>query len=147
VAEVGEVKEYALASGRVLIVEDNVEVGKIAVQLLADLGYSTTLARQSQSAIDIIETDPTAFDLVFSDVVMPGAMTGIDLAREIGRRWPGLPVILTTGYSDVLAEGGGENFDVLRKPYSVDRLSILIRSKLQRQGHVATVVPACSVAV
>jgi DNA-binding NtrC family response regulator len=78
---------------------------------------------------------------------MPGAMTGIDLAREIGRRWPDLPVILTTGYSDVLAEGGNENFDVLRKPYSVDRLSDIIRGRLQPERRVTAVVSACSLAV
>jgi CheY-like chemotaxis protein len=147
ITESNEVGDYALASGRILVVEDNIEVGRIAVQLLTELGYSTALARQAQSAIDIIETDPGALDLVFSDVVMPGAMTGIDLAREIGRRWPDLPVILTTGYSDVLAEGGNENFDVLRKPYSVDRLSDIIRGRLQPERRVTAVVSACSLAV
>jgi CheY-like chemotaxis protein len=147
IAEIDEAKDDAPLSGRILVVEDNIEVGRIAVQLLAELGYSAALARQAQSAIDIIETDPGAFDLVFSDVVMPGAMTGIDLAREIGRRWQDLPVILTTGYSDVLAEGGNENFNVLRKPYSVDRLSNIIRGRLRPGRRVSAVAAACSVAV
>lgn len=123
--------------GRILVVEDNSQVGEFAVQLLVDVGYTTTLALEAQSALALIETDPTAFDVVFSDVIMPGTLTGVDLAVEIRRRWPELPVVLTTGYSNVLAEGGGEGFDVLRKPYSVETLSNLIRDVLRRTDRIS----------
>jgi CheY-like chemotaxis protein len=122
--------------GRILVVEDNSQVGEFAVQLLVDFGYTTTLALEAQRALALIEADPTAFDLVFSDVIMPGTLTGVDLAVEIRRRWPELPVVLTTGYSNVLAEGGVEEFDVLSKPYSVEALSHLVRDVLGRKDRI-----------
>ena len=62
------------------------------------------------------------FDVVFSDIVMPG-QSGIDLARVVRQRWPDLPVVLTTGYSDALAMQHEDSFPVLHKPYSLDALS------------------------
>ena len=64
--------------------------------------------------------------MVFSDVVMPG-MNGIDLAQEIRRRHHDLPVVLTSGYSHVLAQNGTYGFELLHKPYSVEQLSRLLR--------------------
>jgi two-component system NtrC family sensor kinase len=59
---------------------------------------------------------------VFSDVVMPG-MSGIDLAKEIRRRHFDLPVVLTSGYSQMLSEHGSDGFELLQKPYSIEQLS------------------------
>jgi DNA-binding NtrC family response regulator len=59
---------------------------------------------------------------VFSDVVMPG-MTGIELAQEIRKLYPDLPVVLTSGYSHVLAQNGTFGFELLHKPYSIEQLS------------------------
>ncbi len=119
--------------GCVLVVEDNQQVREAAVQLLEDLGYTTAWAADGTSALKLIEDDPDRFDVVFSDVVMPGPMNGVDLLREIRGRVPALPVILATGYSDVLAQGGGsQSFELLLKPYSIEALSQLIR-KVQRQ--------------
>ena len=70
--------------------------------------------------------DPTGFDAVFSDVIMPG-MNGVDLGRAIGRLYPRLPVVLTSGYSHVLAEEGHHGFDLLKKPYAVEDLSRILR--------------------
>jgi len=124
------------AYGHILVVEDNRQVRDFATLLLSDLGYTTAWAPDAASALALIKADGGAFDLVFSDVIMPGVMTGVDLAEELRRRRPGLPVVLTTGYSNVLAEGGGEGFDVLRKPYSVEALSHLIGSVLRRKHEV-----------
>jgi signal transduction histidine kinase/CheY-like chemotaxis protein len=119
--------------GCVLVVEDNQQVREAAVQLLEDLGYTTAWAADGTSALKLIEDDPDRFDVVFSDVVMPGPMNGVDLLREIRGRVPALPVILATGYSDVLAQGGGsQSFELLLKPYSIEALSQLIR-KIQGQ--------------
>ncbi|MET0257469.1 MAG: ATP-binding protein, partial [Methylobacterium sp.] len=88
---------------RVLVVEDNVDVGAFSTQLLQDLGYTTTWAARASEALLLLEPDAAGFDVVFSDVVMPG-MNGLDLAREIRRLYPALPVVLTSGYSHVLVE-------------------------------------------
>jgi DNA-binding NtrC family response regulator len=65
--------------------------------------------------------------LVFTDVIMPG-MNGLELARNIGERWPDLEVVLTTGYSHVLAEETDHGFAILRKPYSVEGLVSILGS-------------------
>jgi hypothetical protein len=79
---------------RVLVVEDNIEVGQFATQLLQDLGYETIWAVNANEALELLEQDAKRFDVVFSDVVMPG-MSGIELGRELRQRYPSLPVVLT----------------------------------------------------
>lgn len=110
---------------RVLVVEDNVEIGRFATQILEDLGYGTTWAANANEALKLLG-ECGSFDVVFSDVVMPG-MSGIELGQEIRRRCPGLPVVLTSGYSHVLAEEGRHGFELLQKPYSAEALSRVLR--------------------
>jgi PAS domain S-box-containing protein len=111
---------------RVLVVEDNIEVGQFSTQLLKDLGYETTWAANAHEALRLLEEEHTRFDVVFSDVVMPG-MSGVELGREIGQRYPALPVVLTSGYSHVLAEEGRHGFELLHKPYAVEDVSRVLR--------------------
>ena len=111
---------------RVLVVEDNTDVGTFSTQLLQDLGYKTTWAANGDEALAMLREDPTAFDVVFSDVVMPG-MNGVELGRQVRAIHPDLPVILTSGYSEVLAGDGRHGFELLRKPYSVEDLSRVLR--------------------
>jgi signal transduction histidine kinase/CheY-like chemotaxis protein len=110
------------ARGDLLVVEDNEQVGNFAAQILDELGFSASLARDADEAIRLLEQEPGRFVAVFTDVVMPGR-SGIDLAREIRDRWPRLPVVLTSGYSEVLAQGENHGFDLLQKPYSLDGLT------------------------
>lgn len=110
---------------RVLVVEDNVEVGRFSSQILADLGYETTLATNADEALKLLN-EANEFDVVFSDVIMPG-MNGVDLGREIRRRYPKVPVVLTSGYSEVLAEEGRHGFDLIQKPYAAEELSRVLR--------------------
>ncbi|MDF2493421.1 PAS domain-containing sensor histidine kinase [Sphingomonas sp.] len=112
---------HALPTQRVLMVEDNEVVGRFARTLLEELGQSTTWATNGESALRLLEEADGAFDLLFTDVVMPG-MSGIDLAKEVEHRWPHCRVVLTSGYSHVLAEEGNHGFPLLRKPYSLDKL-------------------------
>ncbi|WP_342112346.1 ATP-binding protein, partial [Methylobacterium sp. SI9] len=107
---------------RVLVVEDNADVGSFSVQALIELGYLPILAANAGEALAELAKDVDGFDVVFTDVVMPG-MNGVDLAKEIRRLHPGLPVILTSGYSHVLAQEGTHGFPLLHKPYSVEQLS------------------------
>jgi PAS domain S-box-containing protein len=120
---------YAPASGRrnVLLVEDNTQVGEFAQQMLNDLGYAATWAPDARAALQLLEEDPSRFDVVFSDVVMPG-MGGVELGNEVRRRWPNMPIILTSGYSQVLASGDARGFELLHKPYSAESLARVLRS-------------------
>ena len=110
----------------VLVVEDDPEVGTFARAALEELGYGTVLAPDAAHALGELNIAGRHFDAVFSDVVMPG-MSGIELAREIGHRFPDLPVVLTSGYSTVLAEEGHRGLELIRKPYSVDELARILR--------------------
>jgi DNA-binding NtrC family response regulator len=111
---------------RVLVVEDNIEVGKFSTQTLQDLGYETTWAANGNEALKLLDEAGARFDVVFSDVVMPG-MSGVELGYEIRRRYPGLPVVLTSGYSHVLAQEGRHGFELLHKPYAAEELSRMLR--------------------
>jgi CheY-like chemotaxis protein len=110
---------------RVLIVEDNLEVGRFANQILQDLGYETSWATNAEEALELAGPDAAAFDAIFSDVVMPG-IGGIALARELRQRRKDLPVVLTSGYSEELAHSGHEGFEFLSKPYSADQVSRIL---------------------
>jgi PAS domain S-box-containing protein len=108
-------------SKRVLIVEDNEEVGSFAARLLEDLGYQPNWAKSAEEALEVLESGKE-FDVIFSDVVMPG-MGGMELARRLRDLDPELPVVLTSGYSNVLAEEGRQGFELLEKPYAAEELS------------------------
>ncbi len=111
----------APSTRRVLLVEDNEAVGRSATGMFEELGQAVTWAHDGEAALDMLETATETFDLVFSDVVMPG-MNGLDLARRIAARWPELRVVLTSGYSDALANDGEHGFEFVRKPYSIEGL-------------------------
>jgi PAS domain S-box-containing protein len=117
---------------RVLVVEDNDEVGQFSTELLEDLGYSVKRVANANAALAILAEDEFATDLVFSDVIMPG-MNGLELAGIIRERFPGLPVVLTSGYSDVLAANAHHGFELIQKPYSVELLSRILRKAISEQ--------------
>jgi two-component system, NtrC family, sensor kinase len=110
----------------VLVVEDNIDVGRSATEALAELGYRTTLADNADDALEELISGMTRFDVVFTDVVMPG-MTGLEFAEEIRRLELNVPVVLASGYSHVLAQQGTHGFELLRKPYSIEELSRVLR--------------------
>jgi CheY-like chemotaxis protein len=117
---------------RILVVEDNEDVGKFSTELLQDLGYATRRAENAKQALALIAADELAFDLVFSDVIMPGR-NGVELATIIRERYPGLPVVLTSGYSSVLAENAHHGFELIQKPYSVEALSRTLRRAISER--------------
>ncbi|MBE7200944.1 MAG: response regulator, partial [Parafilimonas terrae] len=114
---------------RILVVEDNIGVGQFATQILEDLGYRPTWAVNAEEALDRLGGDGCGFDLVFSDVVMPG-MGGVELAKTLQRRLPQLPVVLASGYSHVLAQEGAHGFELLQKPYSAVQLGRILQQVL-----------------
>jgi PAS domain S-box-containing protein len=129
----------AAATGRgyrVLVVEDNDDVGRFSTELLEDLGYIVRRVANANAALAILSDDEFAVDLVFSDVIMPG-MNGVELAGIIRERYPGLPVVLTSGYSNVLAENAHRGYELIQKPYSVESLSRILRKAIMEKLSVA----------
>lgn len=126
VQDVSEPVPEDVAGRSILVVEDNDMVGEFATQLLEDIGYKAHRVTSAQAALDALSQSPNAYDAVFSDVVMPG-MNGLELADMVRRTHPNLPVVLTTGYSHVLADGGTHGFELLTKPYSADALSRVLQ--------------------
>ncbi|OKO81677.1 hybrid sensor histidine kinase/response regulator [Bradyrhizobium sp. AS23.2] len=106
----------------VLLVDDNIELANFAADGLTELGYSITLVDNATDALAELVLDAHRFDVVFSDVVMPG-MTGLDLAQAIRDRGIDVPVVLTSGYSEALSQDGVAGFDLVQKPYSIEELS------------------------
>ena len=117
----------------VLVVEDNVEVGRFSTQVLDDLGYNTVWVASAEEALEKLGQNGSGFDVVFSDVVMPG-MGGVELAKRLARVMPAMPIILATGYSHVLAQESDHGFDLLPKPYSADQLSRMLRKVAGRSA-------------
>jgi PAS domain S-box-containing protein len=117
---------------RVLVVEDNDDVGRFSTELLEDLGYTVRRVANANAALAMLAADEFSADLVFSDVIMPG-MNGVELAGLIRDRYPGLPVVLTSGYSNVLAENAHHGFELIQKPYSVEVLSRILRKAISAQ--------------
>ena len=102
------------------ITAQNVALAGASTGLLEQLGYSVRWAPNAEAALEEIEND--GIDLVFSDIVMPGRLDGLGLARIVRQRFPDLPILLATGYSEA-AQGVRADFRILRKPYRVHELS------------------------
>ncbi len=115
-------------SGTVLLVEDNPDVAIVSANLLEQLGYTVRRVESAEAALREIEHD--GIDFVFSDIVMPGKMDGLSLARHLRAIRPGLPILLASGYSDAAINVHGD-FPILRKPYEIHQLSQAI-AKLAR---------------
>ncbi|MEH6663972.1 MAG: ATP-binding protein [Brevundimonas sp.] len=113
------------AEGRLLLVEDDDAVAVGVGHMLRDLGYTYVRACDGSDALRILQGD-AAFDLVLSDMVMPGALGGLDLANAIRERSPTQPVLLMTGYSEAASAASGAGFPVLTKPYGIDDLASAI---------------------
>ncbi len=120
--------EHTKLVGRILIVEDNVEVGTFAETLLSEQGHDVALATSAEQALDLVRQ--RHFDLVFSDVVMPG-MGGLRLAEILETEEPDLPVVLATGYSQEIAESGARGRSVILKPYRLATLQSAIEVALK----------------
>jgi PAS domain S-box-containing protein len=120
----------ANALGRVLVVEDDTLVAELAAGMLDELGFEATVAHSAKEALDRLAGGEKP-RLIFTDVVMPGGISGIELARKVRQRFPELPILLTTGYSEQV--GGSHGFPVLQKPYEIESLAAALGKLLKRQ--------------
>ena len=108
---------------RILVVEDDPQVRMLAVLLLTDLGYRTLEAEDAEEALQLLGSE-SEIEMLFSDVVLPGGMSGVELAEEARRSYPDLKVLFTSGYTrDVAQRWGMSGFELLEKPYTKAQLA------------------------
>ncbi len=126
-------KELSLFSGneRILVVEDDSAVRAIAVEMLSHLGYEIVQAIDATDALEQLEKG-CVVDLVFSDVIMPGGISGIQMARIIRDKYRGFKILLASGYVDSEKMGGIDEFTYLGKPYDQKLLGQHVRELLDQ---------------
>jgi len=109
--------------GQVLLVEDDDEVAALVSEMLGQLGFEVTRAASAAAALGAL-ADGRSVDIVFSDIMMPGGMNGVELAREIRKRRSDIPVLLTSGYSEASAhDADAAGIQILAKPYHIEELA------------------------
>jgi PAS domain S-box-containing protein len=127
-----DTSRYMAADRRtILVVEDNTDVKNVTVGLLEQLGYKTIAVESATEALDVLASGQTV-NLVFTDVVLPGQLDGLALARKVTDRYGAIPIVLTTGYTR--AFDSDPEFPVLRKPYQISALGRLIHEALHSQS-------------
>mgnify|MGYP002777685994 CR=1 FL=1 len=118
---------------RVLMVEDQIEVGELGRAMLQDLGYDVVLATSARAALDVLTRDSN-FALLFTDILMPGGMNGVALAQAVQRDYPHTAVLLTTGFADQAIDASAKSYELIRKPYRRQELQEKMRQVLDRPG-------------
>ena len=124
---------------RILVVEDNDLVRELTVERLHILGYETLQASNGPEAVQILKDD-TAFDLILTDIVMEGGMSGLDVAKWVQSNLPRCKIMLTSGFNEQMTEARDVDIDklqVLQKPYSLAELQRRISDTLEQKKFVA----------
>jgi CheY-like chemotaxis protein len=129
--------------GHVLLVEDDPEVSALSRELLTSLGFAVVRVASAEAALGAL-ADSRDIDVVLSDVMMPGGVSGLELAREIRRRHPTLQILLTTGYVESLADMDDGEFSVLAKPYTMESLAIALGIDAHQENGIDPVEPAAT---
>jgi CheY-like chemotaxis protein len=109
-------------------------VSELAAGMLNEIGFEAVVTHSAKEALERLSGDrrPT---VVFTDIVMPGGMSGIELARKVRSRFPEMPILLTTGYSEHVAKQ--QEFPVLQKPYELSSLAAALGKLLKQEIEVA----------
>jgi len=119
---------------RILAVEDDPEVLEILREILNHMGYEVLTATNANEALEVLKTN-SGIDLLFSDVIMPGGKSGIDLANECKLSYPDIPIILTSGYvsqSGDFSNALDSDIPILYKPYSQTNLASAVQNALKQ---------------
>jgi signal transduction histidine kinase len=124
--------EDALQGLRILLVEDDADLNELVSQMLEEQGSKVLRAASGAEGLSLFETGNV--DAVLSDMVMPGSIDGLDLARRLRERREGFPVVLMTGYSAAAGSAAAEGFPVLRKPFTMAALTAVLSQALRRPG-------------
>jgi len=113
----------------ILLVEDNPQIAEATSLVIESLGFSVVHAADANAALEMLGSG-MRIDLLFSDIIMPGGMTGLELAQLVRAHAPELPIVLTTGYSGSARDATAEGFTILRKPYNFSDFSEIVRRLL-----------------
>jgi two-component system NtrC family sensor kinase len=120
--------------GTVLLVEDSKEVVAVLADYLGELGFAVDHAWNASEALRNLQSKGP-YHLVVTDILMPGSVAGFDLARIVRGKYPEIPILLTTGYSERAREAALAGFSVLQKPYDLQTLFDAIREVQRRRHH------------
>ena len=114
--------------------EDEPGVRQLTAESLEGCGYRVMQAADARAAVPMLERE--TIDLLVSDIVMPGGMSGLDLAEEVRHRYRNLPVLLTTGYAEAIdrVTAQGQRFELLQKPFRPNDLTAKIHQMLNVGG-------------
>ncbi len=138
----GDAAQMTQGLGTILLVEDNDDVRELGQTMLEGNGYTVHAVPSGEAALEVLDKE-SDIALLFTDVIMPGGMNGLQLAEQVRRRWPALPILLTTGYMEQLTQGGDNTqsvLPVLAKPYKLADLLEKVAAVLS--GRAATPHPA-----
>jgi PAS domain S-box-containing protein len=131
VRETAEAEPLTRGAGEaVLVVEDNPGMRRVVLRQLRELGYRALECDSAAAAIELLQRDPV--DLLLTDIVMPGGLDGVELARIARGRWPHLKIILTSGFPQARVDAnGGGTLSLLSKPYRKEELAAALRTALE----------------
>jgi signal transduction histidine kinase/CheY-like chemotaxis protein/integral membrane sensor domain MASE1 len=130
----------ATARARILLVEDDDGVAEATAELLRDIGFQVLRVRDGKAAFAALDRNST-IELVMSDIVMPGGISGLELARALREHRPELPVVLATGYSQYALQAVKEGFRLVEKPFSREVLAAAIRAAAEPSGRAGSKAP------
>ena len=122
-------------SETILLVEDDENVRTTTAEMLSELGYGVLRAKDADGALVIVDSG-AEIDLLFTDIVMPGALQAIELARKAQQKIPGIAVLFTTGYAENAALHVGRlarGINLITKPYARDQLALKLRQILNKE--------------
>jgi CheY-like chemotaxis protein len=114
-----------------LHVEDDKNVASLTTEMLKSAGYAVLHVQSAAAALEALAR-ARSVDVVLSDVMMPGGMSGADLAREIRKRRPGLPVVLATGYIEAARTAMADGMEVLMKPFQLEALAEILDNHVSK---------------
>lgn len=120
---------------RILIVDDEEPIRQLVSRAMAEAGHDSVGAADGAEALDILNREPSAFDLLLTDIKMP-IMDGIALALTVARDHPSLPIVLMTGYADQRERASGLDAlicDVIAKPFSVAEIKFTVAAALAQR--------------
>jgi len=124
-----ETAEERVGTGHILLAEDNPEIGRAVSAVLEEMGYAVRHVPNAESALAALRSE-RPFDVLITDIIMPGSMNGLDLARTVRLRFPWLPVLLVSGYTAEADKAAAEGYRILSKPFRPEALAAAIRETL-----------------